>query len=81
MVGEFTTHFRTYYSGWIGMFTAGTIWLLTHAHVNPFGRTSREVTPARCVWSLDSDSPGSELKVEEEWLDGSDGFSESKGFQ
>ena len=28
-VGEFTTHFRTY-SGWIGMFTGGTIWILTH---------------------------------------------------
>ena len=24
MVGEFTTHFRTYFSGWIGMFTGGT---------------------------------------------------------
>ena len=23
-VGEFTTHFRTYVSGWIGMFTGGT---------------------------------------------------------
>ena len=23
-VGEFTTHFRTYFSGWIGMFTGGT---------------------------------------------------------
>ena len=22
-VGEFTTHFRTYFSGWIGMFTGG----------------------------------------------------------
>ena len=21
--GEFTTHFRTYFSGWIGMFTGG----------------------------------------------------------
>ena len=25
-----TTHFRTYFSGWIGMFTGGTIWTLTH---------------------------------------------------
>ena len=35
-VGELTTHFRirTYFSGWIGMFPAGTIWLLTHSHVN-----------------------------------------------
>ena len=29
-VGEFNFHFRTYFSGWIGMFTAGTIWILTH---------------------------------------------------
>ena len=32
-VGEFTTHVRTYFSGWIGMFTGGTIWILTHGHV------------------------------------------------
>ena len=31
-VGEFTTHLRTYFSGWIGMF-GGTIWILTHSHV------------------------------------------------
>ena len=24
LVGEFTTHFRTYFGGWIGMFTGGT---------------------------------------------------------
>ena len=24
LVGEFTTHVRTYFSGWIGMFTGGT---------------------------------------------------------
>ena len=30
LVGECTTPFRTYFSGWIGMFTEGTIWLLTH---------------------------------------------------
>ena len=35
-VGEFTTHFRTYFSGWIGMFTGGTIWVLTHGHMNFF---------------------------------------------
>ena len=29
-VGEFTTHFRTYFGGWIGMFTGGTIWVLTY---------------------------------------------------
>ena len=32
-VGEFTTHFRTYFSGWIGVFTGGKpIWLLTHGN-------------------------------------------------
>ena len=31
-VGEFTTHFRTYLSGWIGIFTA-TTWLMTHGHI------------------------------------------------
>ena len=31
MVGEFTTHFRTYFSAWIGMFNGGTIWILTLA--------------------------------------------------
>ena len=32
-IGEFTTHFRTCFSGWIGMFTGGTIWILTRASV------------------------------------------------
>ena len=32
-VGEFTTRFRSYSSGWIGMFTGGTIWLLTHGYM------------------------------------------------
>ena len=36
-VGEFTTHFRTYLSGWIGMFTGGTIWILTHGHMAAMG--------------------------------------------
>ena len=31
--GRCTTHFRTYFSGWIGMFTGGTIWPLTHGQV------------------------------------------------
>ena len=31
--GRCTTHFRTYFSGWIGMSTGGTIWILTHGHV------------------------------------------------
>ena len=26
-VGEFTTHCRTYFSGWIGMLNEGTIWV------------------------------------------------------
>ena len=34
--GEFTTHLRSNFSGWIGMFTGGTIWPLTHGHVGPF---------------------------------------------
>ena len=29
LVGEFTTHFRAYFSGWIGMFTGGTIGFLS----------------------------------------------------
>ena len=37
-IGEFTTHFRTVlFSGWIGMFTGGTIWLLTHSHMGTYG--------------------------------------------
>ena len=27
--GRCTTHFRTHFSGWIGMFTLATIWILT----------------------------------------------------
>ena len=33
--GEFTAHFGTYFSGWIGMFSGGTIWVLTHGHMAP----------------------------------------------
>ena len=33
LVGEFTTHFRAYFSGWIGMFTGGTFLDLTHNHM------------------------------------------------
>ena len=36
-IGEFTTHFRAYFSGWIGMFT-GTIWVLTHDHTPVQGK-------------------------------------------
>ena len=32
--GRCTTHFRAYFSGWIGMFTGGAIWLLTHGHIS-----------------------------------------------
>ena len=28
------THFRTYFSGWIGMFNGGTIWSLTQGHMS-----------------------------------------------
>ena len=28
-----TTHIRTYFSGWIGMFTGGSIWVLTHTQI------------------------------------------------
>ena len=35
MLGRCTTHFRTYFSGWIGIFTRGTIWILTHGHLWP----------------------------------------------
>ena len=42
-VGEFTTHFRTYFSGWIGMFTGGTIWILQSPW--PCGNRAMETTP------------------------------------
>ena len=32
-LGEFTTRLRTYFSGWSGMFTGGTIWILTHGQI------------------------------------------------
>ena len=35
LVGALTAHFRTYLSGWIGMFTGGTIWILTHGQTTP----------------------------------------------
>ena len=31
--GRCITHFRTYFSGWIGMFTGDTIRVLTHGHI------------------------------------------------
>ena len=33
LVGRCTTHVRTDFGGWIGMFTGGTIWVLTHSHI------------------------------------------------
>ena len=30
LVSEFTTHFKTYFSGWIGMFTGGSSGIWTH---------------------------------------------------
>ena len=45
--GRCTTYFRTYFSGWIGIFTGGTIWLLTHGHVR--GRCSS-------AWPADPES-------------------------
>ena len=33
LVGGCTTHFRAYFSGWIGMFIGGTIWILTDGHI------------------------------------------------
>ena len=47
-VGEFTTHFRTYFSGWIGMFTRGTIGVLTHSHVMFLGGSQ----PSPLLFSL-----------------------------
>ena len=35
LVGEFTTHFRTYLGSWIGMSTGGMIRVLTHGHIGP----------------------------------------------
>ena len=34
--GGCTTHFRTYFTGWIGMLTGGTIWLLAHGQWEVF---------------------------------------------
>ena len=36
-VGEFTTHFRTNFSGWIGLFTRGTIWILIYGSCDTAG--------------------------------------------
>ena len=41
-LGEFTTHFRTDFSGWIGGCSLGT-GLLTHGHVSPL--SSMDIWP------------------------------------
>ena len=46
-VGEFTTRFRTYFSGWIGKFTGGTIWNFEPwPYPTFFLRNPRSVSPA-----------------------------------
>ena len=37
--GRCTTHFSRDFSGWIGMFTGGTIWILTHGYFAPRRKT------------------------------------------
>ena len=49
-LGEFTTHVRTDFSGWIG----GTIWLLTHGHLEV-----REFK-GKCCGALDDPTPEAE---------------------
>ena len=44
-----TTHFGASFSGWIGRFTGGTIWILTHGHISG--------------WSLKGSQKGSHLIV------------------
>ena len=59
--GRCTTHFRTYFGGWIGMFTGNTIWMLIHDHRNRFGpgaaacaaRPTRSAAQAPGTWMLD----------------------------
>ena len=54
--GRCTTHCRTYFSGWIGMFTGGTICILTHGQAAPWRtaqcpHSSRRVECAAASWS------------------------------
>ena len=51
LAGEFTTHVRTYFSGWIGMFTGGTIGHLTHGHFFRTGVNMAKVS-SRCRHKL-----------------------------
>ena len=41
-VGEFTTHFGLFLVG-IGMFTGGTIWMLTHGHLGSWRLSLRGI--------------------------------------
>ena len=48
-------HFRVgappilvYFSGWIGMFTGGTIWILTHGHLRALFASDRGFTGSAC---------------------------------
>ena len=43
--GKFTTHFFVYFSGWIGMFAGGTIWILTHGHFSGCSCSTRNGSP------------------------------------
>ena len=54
-VGEFT-QFRTYFSGWIGMFT-GTIWVLTHGQMDVL--SSRRPSPVSGRQDIVGESVGS----------------------
>ena len=49
---EFTTQFRTYFSGWIGMFTGGTIWILTHGHRKMCLRLTRYVAKRSDIFNI-----------------------------
>ena len=52
-VGEFTTHLRTYFSSWIGMFTACTIWILCMAKLSPERKSREEFfeDPKKAEWA------------------------------
>ena len=45
-LGEFTTHFRTYFSGDWDVKTGGTIWILTHGHMALCGFQGKVAIPA-----------------------------------
>ena len=47
--GRCTTHFRTYFSGCIGMFLGGTIWILTHGLLHTVAKGLVD----RHLWNVD----------------------------